>query len=164
MLILGIDPGATTIGYALIETHPSPRCMNAGLFAVTAPENHQRLADLSREMEGLIRRWKPAALAVEKLFFAKNAKTAMTVAESRGVILLTASRAGLSVFEYAPLEVKKALTGDGRADKEQVEKMIRLTLPDSVPARARDDVYDAIAVGLTCCFRERHFLSNSFLS
>lgn len=156
MLILGIDPGSTTIGYALIESRgPTPLCRHAGLLSITAAENHQRLAELHREIRGLIRQWRPDALAVEKLFFAKNAKTAMTVAESRGVILLTASRAGLSVFEYAPLEVKKALTGDGRADKAQVEKMIRLTLRDSAPQRARDDVYDAIAVGLTCCFRER---------
>lgn len=159
MVILGIDPGSTTVGYALIESRDAaPRCAHTGLISLTAAENHERLADLHREVTGLIRKWRPRALAVEKLFFAKNAKTAMAVAESRGVILLTASCAGLNVFEYAPLEVKKALTGDGRADKTQVKKMILLTLRGSAPARARDDVYDAIAVGLTCWFRERNFL------
>ena len=105
-------------------------------------------------MAGLIARIKPDAVAVEKLFFAKNAKTAMTVAEARGVILLTAALARVTVYEYAPVEIKKTVAGHGGADKKAVEKMLFLTLPETRTIRARDDVFDAIAVALTCHFLE----------
>ncbi len=157
MIILGIDPGTTAAGFAVIDaTRGAPVRLNAaGLLPITATDAAGRLAELGRELERVIENHKPAALAVEKLFFTRNVKTGMAVAEARGVILLTGARAGLRVYEYTPLEVKKTVTGDGGADKLQVKKMVQLTLKSAAPERARDDVFDAIAVALTCAFRER---------
>ena len=99
-------------------------------------------------------------VALERLFFAKNVKTALEVAEARGAILLTTSLAGLSIREYTPLEVKKTVTGDGNADKKQIQKMLKLTLKEVDAIDARDDVFDAIAVALTCHFKERNVTSS----
>ena len=107
------------------------------------------------QIQAVIKKWHPDRLSIEKLFFAKNAKTAIAVSETRGIILLTSILAGLTVFEYTPLEVKKTITGDGRADKRQIKKMIGLTLPQSAQIRGRDDVFDAIAIALTCAFQTR---------
>ena len=165
MLILGIDPGTTAIGCALIKMERGqPMLEQAQILAIRSRSAPDRLRELHEALEALIRRAKPDAAAVERLFFTKNAKTAIAVAESRGVILLTAALAGLSVFEYTPLQIKKALTGDGNADKKQVKKMIQLTLRANVPVRAQDDLYDAIAAGLTCCFLERRNWTQSSLS
>lgn len=154
MIILGIDPGTTSIGYALIEgvRREPPRLMDAGLFSISAAPRAAQLAELQDGLETLIRKWHPGTLATEKIFFAKNAKTALSVAEARGVILLTAQKAGLTLYEYTPLEAKKILTGDGRADKKQVHKMINLTLPETTALKARDDVFDAMALALACHF------------
>ncbi len=156
-MILGIDPGTTAVGYALIKKGPLPKMKTAGLFPITSRHRPGRLLELHQALKDLIDRQRPAVMALEKLFFAKNAKTALAVSEARGVILLTAALAGLKVLEYTPLEIKKALTGYGNADKLQVEKMVRLTLKEARGLKARDDVFDAIAVALTCLFRdERH--------
>lgn len=157
-MILGIDPGTTSIGYALIETKPSPRLLDAGLFRVNAASPADRLKEIHQETSTLIRVAKPSVVAMERLFFTKNAKTAISVSEARGVILLTTALAGIRTFEYTPLEVKKAVTGDGRADKAQVQKIIKISLPETQALKARDDVFDAMAIALTCFFRERHQL------
>src|SRR3989338_1612385 len=154
MIIIGIDPGTNAIGFAALESGKPPHLLEAGLFPIAATDQSERLAELHRAMAGLIARIKPDAVAVEKLFFAKNAKTAMTVAEARGVILLTAALARVTVYEYAPVEIKKTVAGHGGADKKAVEKMLFLTLPETRTIRARDDVFDAIAVALTCHFLE----------
>ncbi len=154
MIILGLDPGTTAAGYALIETGPAPRLRAAGLLKVRSPESGERLSELHRSLALLIKKWKPSAVAIEKLFFAANAKTAMAVAEARGVLLLTAVLGGTTVYEYTPAEIKKTVTGQGNADKAQIRKMILLTLPETQGLKARDDVFDAIAAGLTCCFSQ----------
>ena len=155
MIILGIDPGSTTIGFGLIAANPTPAFLHAGLVKITQVADEDRLLELHRGMQDLISHWKPHAIAVEKIFFAKNAKTAIGVAQSRGVILLTAALAGLTLYEYTPLEVKKTITGSGTADKKQVQKMVQYTLPNAMDSALRDDVYDAVAIALTCHFRER---------
>lgn len=152
MIILGIDPGTTAIGFAILESGRPPRLRDAGLIPISAHDTAGRLAELHRGLSRLIARAKPSAAAVEKLFFAKNTKTALAVAEARGAILLTAALARVSVYEYAPVEIKKIVTGNGAADKKAIQKMVALTLPETKTLRARDDVFDAIATALACHF------------
>lgn len=158
MVILGIDPGTTSIGYALIEgmRGKNPRLLDAGLISIFASSRPQRLKELHIHIKTLLNSWKPDVAATERLFFAKNTKTAMEVSEARGVILLTVTLAEVNVYEYTPLETKLAITGDGRADKSQVKKMVHLTMPETANLKAKDDVFDAIAVALTCFFKERN--------
>ncbi len=155
MIILGIDPGTTAVGYAVLETKNKPTVRHCGLVKITSRNNLDRLQDLHRELKKLMNQWRPQVIAIERLFFAKNVKTALAVSEARGVILLTTALAGLSVYEYTPLEIKKIVTGDGGADKRQLEKMVRLTLPETRNLKAVDDVFDAIAVALSCYFKEK---------
>ncbi|MFY9463186.1 MAG: crossover junction endodeoxyribonuclease RuvC [Candidatus Sungiibacteriota bacterium] len=154
MIILGIDPGTTAIGFAVLESGRPPRLLDAGLIPITKTNAAERLAELHHGLSRLIEGAKPSAAAVEKLFFSKNTKTAMAVAEARGAILLTAALARVSVYEYAPAEIKKVVTGNGAADKKAIQKMVMLTLPETANMRARDDVFDAIAAALTCHFME----------
>jgi len=155
MIILGIDPGTTSVGYAVLETGKQLSILKAGLIDIKGLAPAERLIELKRGLEKIISKWNPERAAVERLFLARNQKTAMAVAEARGVILLTTSLAGTRVYEYTPLEVKKIVTGDGTADKLQVKKMLQLTFPELKPFKARDDVFDAIAIALACHFRER---------
>ena len=155
MIILGIDPGTTSIGYALLDcTGRQPKLLEARLVPLAASLPEDRLMDIHREIKKIIEQWKPRAVSVEKLFFAKNAKTAIAVAEARGVILLTAMLARIKVYEYTPLTIKKVVTGDGNADKMQVQKMVRLTLKETADLPSQDDVFDAIASTLCCLYQE----------
>lgn len=156
VIILGIDPGTTSIGYAILETGEKLRLLDAGLIKIRSRERANRLRELHQELNILIRRWKPRAAAIEKIFFAKNAKTAIEVSEARGATLLTTLLAGLEVFEYTPLEIKMAVTGDGRADKNQIKKMVGLTIPRDQLPTFQNDVFDAIAIALACHFLEKN--------
>ena len=155
MIILGIDPGTTSIGYALLDcSERQPTLLEARLVPLATSLPEDRLMDIHREIKRIIGQWNPAAASVEKLFFAKNAKTAMAVSEARGVILLTAKLHGIKVYEYTPLTIKKVVTGDGFADKAQVQKMVHLTLRETVGMPSQDDVFDAIASALCCFYQE----------
>ena len=155
MIILGIDPGTASIGYALLDcTDRQPKLLEARLLPLGASLPEDRLMDIHREIKKIIEQWNPHVASVEKLFFAKNAKTAMAVSEARGVILLTAKLAGIKVYEYTPLTIKKVVTGDGFADKAQIQKMVRLTLQETIKMQAQDDVFDAIASALCCFYQE----------
>ncbi len=155
MIILGIDPGTTSIGYAILDcSQKSPKLLEAKLLPMVMVAPEERLVCVHREIKKLIDKWNPHAASVEKLFFAKNAKTAIAVSEARGVILLTAKLAGITVYEYTPLTIKKVVTGDGTADKMQVQKMVRLTLAETADLPAQDDVFDSIASALCCFYQE----------
>ena len=154
MIILGIDPGTTAIGFAVVESGTPPRLQEAGLIPIAALHASERMVELHRALAAIIKRAQPGAVAVEKLFFAKNAKTAMAVAEARGVILLTAALARITLYEYTPAEIKKTVAGYGSADKAAVQKMVRLALPETRDMKARDDVFDAIAIALACGYKE----------
>ena len=163
MIILGIDPGTTSIGYALLDCSVrQPKLLEARLVPLATSLPEDRLMDIHREIKKIIEQWKPHAASVEKLFFAKNAKTAMTVSEARGVILLTALLAGIKVYEYTPLTIKKVVTGDGGADKIQVQKMVRLTLKETTDLPSQDDVFDAIASTLCCLYQEAGSITKQF--
>lgn len=161
MRILGIDPGYHRCGYAVLEVVQGSaarwRLLASG-SVVTDPAAGmaQRLSALSSELEMLLTLWQPQALAVEELYFAKNAKTALGVAQARGVILAACAGAGLSIAEYAPSTVKSQLTGSGKADKAQVAFMARRLTgsgSDAPDAGALDDELDAIAVALCHAMR-----------
>ncbi len=144
------------MGYALLDqSHDPPRILDCGIVetsrGISAAE---RLVAIATALEHLIREHAPAALAVERLYFNKNVRTAMAVAEARGVALLCASRSGLTVAEYTPQEVKLSVTGTGAADKKQVQRMIGALLSLETPI-AQDNVADAIAIALTHIRRAR---------
>lgn len=150
MIILGIDPGTTSIGYALLEYNKKPRLIDANLIRIKTQNRELYLKELHNTISNIINKGKPDRVAIERIFFAKNTKTAIAVAEARGAMLLTTSLANISISEYTPLEVKRAVTGDGLADKNQMKKMLQLTLRELKDFRAQDDVFDAIGIALTC--------------
>lgn len=156
MTVAGIDPGTGRIGYALLEAAGGQvRIRRAETIRVPpAASAAQRLAAISRALEERLTQDRPAAVALERIFFARNAKTAMAVAEARGVILLTALRHVRSIWEYTPLEVKTAVTGYGRSDKANLRRMVKILFP-GVPLPAGDDAIDAIAIALTALWSRR---------
>ncbi len=159
MLILGIDPGTTSAGYALLENQSNKlKVLTAGLIKVGSSKGEERLKEIHNGVRNLIKDWRPQILALERLFFASNQKTAIDVAQARGVILLTAALAGLKVYEYTPLEIKKIVSGDGKADKGQVKKILGLTLPEVKSLKAADDVFDAIAAALAYHYQDGRFI------
>lgn len=153
MIVVGIDPGTNRIGYALIAGDRRAFRLVRGETITIPPTSNpaERLFLLESALVERLTRDCPDALAVEKIFFTKNAKTAIGVAEARGIILLTARRHVRSIWEYAPLEVKMALTGYGRADKNQVRRMVKVCLPGATLPKG-DDAVDAVAIALTALF------------
>ena len=147
---MGIDPGIAIVGYGFLELKGnSYKVLDYGAITTEAkvplPE---RLNAIYEEMNELIERYKPDDIAFEDLFFNKNVKTAITVAQARGVEVLAAKESGAGLYEYTPLQVKQAIVGYGRATKNQVQEMVRIILNlDKVPKP--DDVADALAVAIT---------------
>ncbi len=151
MIILGIDPGYERIGIAIIEKKPGGKetWVYSECFKTLAKELHsQRLFLLGQRVEGIIKKYQPEVMSIETLFFESNVKTAMKVAEARGVLIYEGKKAGLRVREFTPLQIKTAVTGYGKSDKSQmmfmVEKLVKLG-----DKKAQDDEYDAIAAALT---------------
>ncbi|MFW6238735.1 MAG: crossover junction endodeoxyribonuclease RuvC [Halanaerobiales bacterium] len=160
MLIMGVDPGLATAGYALVEKDGNNfTCRDYGILRTLSDMcESDRLDKLYSELTALIAENKPDGMAVEELFFNKNAKTAIRVGQARGVLILAGARAGLDVAEYTPLQVKQAVVGYGRARKNQVQQMVKALLNLSeIPAP--DDAADALAVaichGHSCAAREK---------
>lgn len=149
MRILGIDPGVATIGFGVIEADRTRQRL--GRYGViTTPAGlplSTRLYQISRDMEELLRQFKPDEIGIEELFFSKNITTGIAVAHGRGVILLEAERAGVPAFEYTPMQVKQAVAGYGGADKRQVMLMTqRLLNMKEIPRP--DDAADALAIAI----------------
>ncbi len=150
MRILGVDPGTGILGFGIIEAKNSKsKLIDAGVIRTPVKEDDTvRLQTIFEELAGIIAANKPEVMAVEKLFFAQNVTTAMTVAQARGVVLLAGKQANLTIFEYTPLQIKQALTGYGRADKKQMQEMVRVILElKEVPKP--DDCADALAAAIT---------------
>jgi crossover junction endodeoxyribonuclease RuvC len=149
MRVLGVDPGTAITGWGLVEADgQSLRVVDYGAITTAAGEPLAgRLQQIYRRLRELIAESRPEAVAVEELFFSRNARTALAVGHARGVALLAVAEAGLPLHEYTPLEVKQAVAGYGRADKEQVQAMVCLLLNlDTVPRP--DDAADALAVAI----------------
>ena len=150
MRILGVDPGFGRVGFGVIEKSGSDWIHVAHGCIETSSKNtlSSRLIEVHEKLISIIKKYRPDHAALEELFFAKNAKTAMQVGQARGVLLLTLLQAKLPVDEYTPLEVKQAVTGYGRAEKRQLQKMIALIL--HLPKKPiQDDAADALAIALT---------------
>lgn len=156
MLILGLDPGTATTGYGLL-TVKSDSCTVVEYGLIETEKNGdagKRLFSIHSQMKKLIKIHNPDIVAIEKLFFATNAKTAMSVGQASGVMLYCAAQHKLKVFEYAPGTIKKVITGSGRADKRMIQKSIRKLLGNHIKSRKHkkthfDNAADALAVALT---------------
>lgn len=148
MFVLGIDPGLSVTGYGLVEgTHP-PKAHLAGVIRTdTDHAVPQRLAELHRGLTGVIADTKPDVVALETVFTNRNLQTAISVGRASGVAILAAAEAGLDVFEYVPTTIKSAVTGDGSANKEQVQQMVSRLLRLSTPPKPADAA-DALAIAL----------------
>jgi crossover junction endodeoxyribonuclease RuvC len=149
MLVLGVDPGMAIMGYGLVEERD--RCLKTIDYGVvTTPadmKTSERLVRIYESVNHLISLYKPDAVAVEELFFNKNAKTALIIGHARGVAILAAAQREIPLYEYTPLQVKQAVVGYGRAEKNQIQQMVKMLLNlKEVPKP--DDAADALAVSI----------------
>ena len=151
LIILGIDPGYGRLGVAVIEK--TNKIKESVIFSdcietEVSNDIYSRFKDIGQQISVLLDKYKPAEVALESLFIAKNQKTAMRVAEVRGIIIYEVVKRNLPIYEYTPLQIKSAVTGDGTSDKTRIIKMIHL-LVEVKKKITLDDEYDAIAVALT---------------
>lgn len=148
MVILGIDPGYAIIGYGVIDTNKDNMVVDFG--AITTPKDDSmpvRLEAIDASLKFLFEKYKPEVVAIEELFYFKNQKTVIQVAQARGVIILACQKYCGNIYEYTPLQIKQALTGNGRAEKAQIQYMVKAILGlNSIPKP--DDAADALAVAI----------------
>lgn len=157
MRILGIDPGTGILGFGVIDYEGGKtRLVDAGVIRTPVKEEDSvRLETIYDELHQIIVELKPQVMSVEKLFFAQNVTTAMSVAQARGVVLLCGKQHNLELHEYTPLQIKQALTGYGRADKKQMQEMVRVVLGlKDVPKP--DDCADALAAAICHSMTQKH--------
>lgn len=153
MRIIGIDPGTGILGFGVIDVEQGKtKLVTAGVIRTPAhtplPE---QLAEIYEGLSDIIAETKPSVMAIEKLFFARNVTTAMSVSHARGVAMLTGQQAKLKIEEYTPLQIKQSLTGYGKADKKQVQEMVRIHLGLAEVPKP-DDCADALAAAIMCGF------------
>lgn len=150
MRIIGIDPGTGILGFGVIEKKPKRvQMIEAGVIRTKKESpDHVRLLEIYQNIEQIIKETQPSIMSIEKLFFARNVTTAMQVSQARGVALLAAAKFKLEVFEYTPLQIKMALTGYGKAEKKQIQEMVRVILGLKCIPKP-DDCADALAAALT---------------
>lgn len=163
MILMGVDPGYDRIGYAVLEASDNHSCelLESGIIQTSREDAFsRRLMHLHNELRRLIERWRPQELAVEKLYWGKNVKTALGVAQARGVVLLSGESCGLTAAEYAPTELKLSLTGRGQADKRQIRYMVEQMVSLPPDKKTEDDEYDAIAVALLHAMRRGYAVAD----
>jgi len=156
MRIIGIDPGTGILGFGVIDASSKGlRCIDAGVIK-TPPkqEDALRLATIYEELGEIIEQHKPDVVSVEKLFFAQNVTTAMSVSQARGVVLLLGQQHGMKLYEFTPLQIKQALTGYGKATKQQMQEMVRVVLKLQDTPKP-DDAADALAAAICCSMTVR---------
>ncbi len=149
MVILGVDPGYAITGYGVVEYNENRlRVLEYGVISTHAGQPFpERLLEIASKLDQLIVTLKPQTMAVEELFFSRNTTTAIGTAQARGVAILCGARSGLPVYEYTPMQVKLAVAGYGKADKAQVQQMVRVLLGlEKIPRP--DDAADALAVAI----------------
>ena len=149
MKILGIDPGMAIVGYGMIgvNNHSIELLTSGSIQTDKTLDDSKRLLEIYNDLSKIIEMYNPDCASVEQLFFFKNQKTIIPVAEARGVILTVLEKYGIPTFSYTPMEVKQVLTGYGRAEKKEVEEMVKLTL-DTKNLPKLDDTVDAIAIAI----------------
>lgn len=151
MRIIGIDPGTGILGFGVIDVLPGNKVVMVDAGVVTTPAHtplDERLEDIYDSLTEIIRDTKPDVMSIEKLFFARNVTTAISVSHARGVAMLTGRQAKLPIAEYTPMQIKQTLTGYGKADKKQMQEMVRMHLNlREVPKP--DDAADALAAAIT---------------
>ena len=150
MIVLGVDPGTAIVGYSVIEYIKSKyRILDYGCIYTDKDEDMPvRLEKIYDGLDGIIKIWKPQDMAVEELFFFKNQKTVIKVGQARGVITLCGQKNSLDLYSYTPLQVKMGIAGYGRADKRQIQEMVKVILGmDEIPKP--DDAADALAIAIT---------------
>lgn len=150
VFVLGIDPGLSRCGFAVVEPDGRGRGRPVAIGAITTPTGEStphRLAEMQREVRSLLREFHPAVVAVERIFFQNNVRTAVSVAQVSGLVIAEAIAAGADVAEYSPNQVKAAVAGDGRADKRQMQDMVKVLLGLSTTPKPADAA-DAAAVAL----------------
>ena len=168
MVILGIDPGLARTGWGVIEkVNSSPvrqaqgkqlKVKSYGCIETEAGlPIERRLQIIREELVQIIKKYKPERLGIEELFFNTNAKTALIVGQARGAVIVTAAELGLEIFSYTPLQVKTAITGYGRAEKNQMGKMVKMLLGLSEIPKL-DDTVDALACALACAFSNKNLM------
>jgi len=149
MIILGIDPGSVRVGYGIIKKEKNHiSLLDAGLLLIPQKNSSgEKLVSLELDLKRIIKTWKPERVGVEKIFFTKNKKTGIAVAESRGIIIKTLTEKKIPIFELSPTTVKSSITGNGRSDKKDVGKMVGMFLHIE-PKKYIDDTLDAIAIAI----------------
>ena len=154
MVVLGLDPGTAIVGWGVIDTGPkhnvqSARCLAYDCFQTDKEmSDSKRLVAVANGLTALLERYHPELVSVEKLFFSHNQTTVMTVSQARGVLLLIVEQHGIPLIEFTPLQIKQALTGYGKAEKRQIQEMVRMIL--KLPGIPKpDDAADALAAALT---------------
>lgn len=156
MRVIGIDPGTGILGFGVIDfKNNNATIVDAGVIKTPAHTPlDERLEDIFDSLNGIISTTKPTVMSIEKLFFAQNVTTAMSVSHARGVAMLAGKKAGLTIAEYTPLQIKQTLTGYGRADKKQMQEMVRVHLKLKT-APSPDDCADALATAITYSLMNR---------
>lgn len=156
MIILGIDPGTATTGFGIIKTGRNSGSFSAVAFGVIATKklnsDAERLEILAKDLTSIIKKYKPDRAGIEKLFFTTNQKTAMAVAQARGAALLVCQQHNLPIGEFTPLQVKSTICGYGKADKKQVQFMVKQSLKLAAIPKP-DDAADALAIALCAALR-----------
>jgi len=164
MIILGIDPGSVIVGYSILERSKGQPCLKVLDFGCIITDKYattgERLDKVYKEIDKLIKTYKPELVSIETLFFFKNLKTVMPVSQTRGVILLAAEQKKIPVLEFTPLQMKMAIAGYGRAEKKQIQEMIKQTVDITEfdlkkNNRKKDDAFDAI--GMAICGALKRF-------
>lgn len=156
MIILGIDPGIAIVGYGLIQMDGNKlNMLEYGCITTSSKsDTPTRLKVIYDEITDIIKEYKPSELAIEELFFNKNVKTAIMVGQARGVEILAAANCGLDIYEYTPLQVKQAVVGYGRAEKHQVQEVVKMILNmNRIPKP--DDAADALAIAICHAFANK---------
>ena len=153
MRILGLDPGLAIVGYSILDTVNGEIILNASGSIQTDKNksDSSRLFEIQNDLQTVIDKYKPQTASIEKLFYFKNQKTVIPVAQARGVILAVLEKNGIPIYEYTPIEVKQMITGYGRASKDEVAKMVQISVKYETMPKL-DDTVDSIAIAL-CCIR-----------
>ena len=154
MIILGIDPGTATTGYGILKWNRKNKITVVDYGCISTSKDllaTDRLKQIEKELNSIVKKYQPQAIAMERLFFFKNPKTVIPVAQAEGIILLVAAKKKIPFYEFTPLQMKLAITGYGRAQKSQVQKMIKKILNlDKLPKP--DDAADALGIAICCIY------------